>query len=632
MEMKKPKLLFIGVDGAMPSYIKEEIANGRLPGFARLIENGVFFEDCMTVYPSISPTCWNSIYTGAVPCVHGGTCEVVHLPGTNPWDLVTSYHSDNITAERFWETAAKKGYKSLIIGGCGSGPAKTDNVNQIGGGVSFTPDKRPGATYVSGVPQQYFHINTGAKKTTLVISDTKVNGAFFNNMDADLPQGKEIEPGVYEFQVMKGNNFFNPQEVEAFSWTIIKESDGVRVGADVDSARASNLIKPGEWTEPITRMLMTDDGCRVPFHFRARLDHMDAEKGEYVVYFPACKNLLKEVQHREHAEQILDIAEVHSVYAGMDGGFDEDKYFDVQAFYSSWRRQVIARNLQLDDYDVVFDYMGFVDSVNHYFRSEYESYDHVENKDLAKDDPKVARAHKIMERCYQLVDHHISWLMEHVVGEDTQVCILSDHGSVGYRDFFNQHVLLEEAGLITYTTDEYWEKVPFLQERVDWSKTKAYTVGCGNVYVNLIGREPCGIVKPEDYHKVVGEIIDALYKYGKDSDGFPVVAFAVPNDQAGFVGQGGPLSGDVVFGMSGAGKSGGYNGGVHAQQIPSARNATGGDIRSLCIMSGSKFKKGVSLTRPIDLTDVAPTMCYACGLPQPKDATGGVIFQAFEEE
>ncbi len=629
MEMKKPKLLFIGIDGAMPSYIKQEVEKGKLPGFARLMENGVFCEDCMTVYPSISPTCWNAIYTGAVPSVHGGTCEVVHLPGTNPWELVTSYHSDNILAEKFWETAAKKGFKSLIVNACSSGPAKTGNVNQIGGGVTTTPNKRPGETYVSGVPQQYFHINTGVEKLPLVITDTKVNGAFFNETEVSLPAGRELEPGVYEFPVTVTKKFYNPRELEAFSWIIIPQPDGVKVGADVESARAAKTVGQGQWTDPITRELMTDDGRSVPFHFRARLDRMDAEKGEYVVFFPACKNLYKEAQYKDYAEEILDIPEVHSVYAGFDGGFDEDKYFDVQAFGDSWREQVITRNLQLHDFDVVFDFMGYVDTVNHYFRCRYEGYNAVKEIDLdpVKDAAEIARAHAIMERCYQLVDRHVSWMLDHVVGEDTQVCIVSDHGSLGHRETLFQHDILEKAGLLTFISAKHF---PLEKDAVDWSKTKAYPVGCGGIYVNLEGREPCGIVKKEDYHQVVREIIDALHEYGRDRDGHPAIAFAVPNDQAGFVGQGGPLSGDVVYGMLG-GKAGGCCGGVHAQQIPSARNATGGDIRSLCIMHGSKFKKGVVLTRPMDITDVAPTMCYASGLPQPKDATGGVVFQALEE-
>ena len=41
--MKKPKLLLLGVDGAMPSYIKAKIAEGKLPDYKRLMEKGYGF-------------------------------------------------------------------------------------------------------------------------------------------------------------------------------------------------------------------------------------------------------------------------------------------------------------------------------------------------------------------------------------------------------------------------------------------------------------------------------------------------------------------------------------------------------------------------------------------------------------
>ena len=254
--MKKPKLLFIGIDGAMPSYIKAEIAKGKFPAFKRLMEKGVFFDDCMTVFPSVSPTCWNSIYTGAVPSAHGAVCESMHVPGTNPWEVITSYHSANTKAERFWETAARNGYKSLVLGGCSAGPAKTDNVDMVGGGVSYTPNKSASQTYVSGRPQQFMHINTGIDKATLVVTGAKVDGAFFNTTDVDLPKGKEIEPNVFEFEALKGNQFYNADEVEDYSWIVITTPNGVKVGADVESAKASETIGVGEWTKPITRELM----------------------------------------------------------------------------------------------------------------------------------------------------------------------------------------------------------------------------------------------------------------------------------------------------------------------------------------------------------------------------------------
>jgi predicted AlkP superfamily phosphohydrolase/phosphomutase len=156
-------------------------------------------------------------------------------------------------------------------------------------------------------------------------------------------------------------------------------------------------------------------------------------------------------------------------------------------------------------------------------------------------------------------------------------------------------------------------------------------VGCCFINVNLKGREPTGIVDPADYDQTVAEIITALQTYGRTEDGSAIaLSFAVEKEQAGFVGQGGEDCGDVVYGLAGC-KLGGFIGGVHAMQIPSARTETG-DIRSLCMIAGPRFKEGGSLSRPMDLTDIAPTLCYALNYPQPKDATGGIIFQAFREE
>lgn len=219
--------------------------------------------------------------------------------------------------------------------------------------------------------------------------------------------------------------------------------------------------------------------------------------------------------------------------------------------------------------------------------------------------------------------------MDNVADENTKIMIISDHGAVGSdRNRFNQCKYLEQAGLITYIDpdgDKSWRN-----QNVNWSKTKAYPVGCCHVNVNLKGREPTGIVEPEDYEKTVYEIIRALHKYAETDDGeINGLAFAVEKEQAGFIGHGGENCGDVVYGIIGS-RMGGSYGRVHAHQIPSARSKTG-DIRCLLMMSGKGFKKNTEISRPLDVTDFAPTLCYAMGYPQPKDATGGVVFQAFEE-
>jgi arylsulfatase A-like enzyme len=233
-----------------------------------------------------------------------------------------------------------------------------------------------------------------------------------------------------------------------------------------------------------------------------------------------------------------------------------------------------------------------------------------------------------MRKNYDLVDEHLGWLLDHATDENTTILLVSDHGSVGSNEKVNPWDIMERAGLMSYL--DHSESRMFLKSHVDWENSRVYPVGSCYINVNLKGREPCGIVDPEDYDKTVTEIITALQQYGRTEDGSTVsLAFAVEKEQAGFIGHGGENCGDVVYGLAG-GTMGGVIGGVHSQQIPSARSKTG-DIRSLCLFSGPNIRHGISLSRPADLTDLAPTLCYALEYPQPRDATGGVIFQVFED-
>jgi hypothetical protein len=45
---------------------------------------------------------------------------------------------------------------------------------------------------------------------------------------------------------------------------------------------------------------------------------------------------------------------------------------------------------------------------------------------------------------------------------------------------------------------------------VDWSRTRAYTMGLGGMYLNLQGRESCGIVPARDAEALKRELIERL--------------------------------------------------------------------------------------------------------------------------
>lgn len=652
--MKKPKILMFGIDGVAAHHIKSQVEKGNLPGFSRLMKNGVFFGDMMSVFPTISPTCWHSIYTGAVPKVHGAVCEMVHRPGDEPWQFGTSYSTKNVHADRIWDVVARSGGKSLLLSLLGGDADDHEKVTCIRGAAMYnlTPDRPAADVDISGVPQQYFSVRYVDDTPLYAHGAAMKSGGWkgFDNesarfyfkrtntskaQDADeIDLGdwkmftsndvKALGENAFEFKPITDVPRFTPDEVEDFTWTMVIDEKGLKIGGDMDAAQACKPMKTHEWSDCIQRRLKTKSGEYATFTFRAYCEEFDTENKVYGVYITAARNYLREIVPVSKAEAYMNIPEVDLICYG-DMATNGDKFIDSIAFSFSWRKQAIKYALENEDYDMIFDYFGTTDSVNHLEIAPYYDLVNVNVTNTTFYTPERARSD--YERVYRLVDEHLSWLIDNAADENTIIAVCADHGAIATTDDYFPMQFLKEAGLTVYTDyNEHWRNTG-----IDWSKTKAYCWGSCHVNVNLKGREPCGIVEPEDYDKVVNEIIVALHKYGATHAGTHKgqFAFAVPGDQAGFIGLGGENCGDVVFGLLG-GDIGGFFGDVHSVQIPSAKNKIS-DERPVFIMSGKNIKKNHVLTRPTDLTDIAPTVCHAAGFSQPKDATGGIVFAVFED-
>ena len=201
-------------------------------------------------------------------------------------------------------------------------------------------------------------------------------------------------------------------------------------------------------------------------------------------------------------------------------------------------------------------------------------------------------------------------------------------------DIVVAYAALEAAGLLVYKPTAR-EHAPSggarpAVRKVDWSRTAAWPVGSCHIFVIMKGRDPRGIVDPADYDKTVQRIIAALHQYTRDDErGIAPIAFALRREEAGMVGLGGPYCGDVVYGIAGS-RIGGHVGGIHSVQIPTAVTETG-SIKSLLLLSGPKFRAGAVIDRPVQLTDIAPTLCHALRYPQPQHAEEAVIRQALRE-
>jgi hypothetical protein len=70
------KLVLVVIDALKPAMLERAIAVGRAPALARIMQEGVYVDDCVAAFPSVTPVCAASITTGLGPDGH-------HIPSMN---------------------------------------------------------------------------------------------------------------------------------------------------------------------------------------------------------------------------------------------------------------------------------------------------------------------------------------------------------------------------------------------------------------------------------------------------------------------------------------------------------------------------------------------------------------------
>jgi predicted AlkP superfamily phosphohydrolase/phosphomutase len=131
----------------------------------------------------------------------------------------------------------------------------------------------------------------------------------------------------------------------------------------------------------------------------------------------------------------------------------------------------------------------------------------------AYDAAKAAQWAPAVDKTYARMDEIVGDAMKKL-GPGDVLIVLSDHGFATWRRSVNYNTWLVENGFMTLTGGEGKQadlEMLFGQgefwPNVDWSKTKAYAMGLGDIYINVKGREGKGSVAPgAEYEAVRGEI------------------------------------------------------------------------------------------------------------------------------
>jgi predicted AlkP superfamily phosphohydrolase/phosphomutase len=291
------------------------------------------------------------------------------------------------------------------------------------------------------------------------------------------------------------------------------------------------------------------------------------------------------------------------------------------------------------------------------------------------DPAEVERLGNVVEDFFKKVDASIGRLLE-AVDQETAVMVMSDHGFGPVYKFINFNTWLLKEGLLRLKNTpgtrlryllfqmgfnynvlghwvlklglgkqakqlgrakrEDWQRRVFLSlNDVDWSRSKVYSMGnFGQLYVNLKGREPCGIVSPgEEYEALIEDLSRRLQALQDPSTHEPVIEQVMRREQV-YAGPYASRSPDLMFftrhmqykamGLSD----------FSSNRVFDPVFGTSGHHRMqgilICYGPG-RFRQGAE-TEGARIQDLAPTILYLLGQAIPLEMDGQVLFGLFTDE
>jgi len=602
------KLVVIGFDAPVASKIYEYAMKGELPNIKKLIDEGVYAENCLVPYPTITPPNWTTIVTGAWIGTHGITCFSLHKPGMPLDKTYPAFDSRDCLAEYIWQVAEREGKKTIVVNWPSSWPPTFKNGVQIGGAGLAVNEWRPGPKVFSIADAQLFTTQDLPLATRVDLRSAR-EWRGIDSLEGKLEAELKLEYPRAKYRVLEPKQWY----------LLMEEAEGevrIIISPVKDISKAYTILRVGEWSDIIVDTFSTEKGP-IKGAFRFKLLKASLNTREISLFMtPICAMDPKELPSypeeigREVLENVKELPlPAHGIYDALSlGWIDVNTWLEAIEMEHKWLASTVTYLMKRVDWSMVFLHAHCPDWAYHAFMRKLEFSEPEEEKLYRKAELEF----------YKSLDRMVGKILREVNLNETIVILVSDHGakpSLYERPSILK--ILAEAGLADYREEN--GKIV-----INWERTKAVPQRAAYIYVNLKGRDPHGIVDPKDYDKVRDEVIKALYDYTDPKTGIKPIVLAIKKEDARIIGLYGDRVGDIVYALDPRFR------GEHGSFLPTAE-LKGRSLKGLLIMAGPGIKKGYLMKRTCWLTDIVPTVCYLMELPVPRNAEGAILYQALED-
>lgn len=676
--------MVIGLDGMDPDLTKRFVEEGKMPNVKRLIEQGAQRENLhlLGAMPTITPAQWTTLATGAYPETHGIT-DFWNQDHDELDTIVYSLDSRLCQAEQIWNVLAEHGKKTLVFHWPGSSwppSSESENLFVVDGtqpaAVNYSTANTDGEKIIVASKTQekllYYPANkadTGADcviehleiETQEELAQQKMNqeksgdggGQFLlnryklkkvKNLFLDFGEGATgldtIPYDLVESPIRQADGWLNaPATAKEF---FIIASNGLTrrpcliLANDNGEYDMIAIYKSKQDSEPLAVMkekemalnvldIVNVDGENILSNRSFKVLEIAPDGSKVRLYMGTAfdvncderfspKSLFKELT----AE--VGCVPAFSQLGGSNIEFCQELLNPFWEINARWQSQAINAAIKKYDLDAVFSHTHFIDHQAHQY------FNYACQKPGA---PAEILYQELIEKVYRFADEYIGSYL-HLLDEGWTLFVVSDHGiQIHYEELplmgdgmgCNIRVM-EQLGYTVLKKDADGNEI----REIDWDKTRAVQTRSSYIWINLKGRQPNGIVAPEDKYALEEQIISDLYNYRHPISGKRTVAIALRNQDAAVLGLSGEETGDIIF----MNKEGCCR--EHGESLSTYKGYFGTCISPIFLAAGQGLINEPKVKRVIRQVDLAPTIAELMKVPVPAQCEGAPVYQILTKE
>jgi predicted AlkP superfamily phosphohydrolase/phosphomutase len=516
------RVVIVGMDGMDPGLATKFMREGRMPNFEKLAERGVF-RALDTSHPSMSPVAWSTFATGTDPSHHG------------IFDFLTR---DPCTYAPMLSSTDIRQAKRVVNIGRYVVPLEKPKIKLLQRGMAFWKflGDRHIFSIIQRVPITFPPIKfRGLLLSGMCVPDLRGSQGTFSFFSTENADGKAAFTGGEQTVLRRGkdgrirsrivgpdNSMSKDGGRMTLPFTLVPEAGGARL--DIDDGPSIDLAV-GRYSEWVTLTFKAGLGVKVSgivrFHLvsvepEIRLYmtpiHIDPEKPAMPISHPQVYSVYLAKKLGSFAT--LGLAE--DTWALNERVIDEQAFLDQALAFCDERERMLFDALDRVKKGLVTTVFDTTDRVQHMF---YRYLDPTHPANRGKETTRHADA---IAKVYERMDAILGKVLARTDDASTVVMVISDHGFTNFRRGVNLNAWLRDHGYLALkdgaTTSGDWF------ENVDWSRTRAFSLGLTGLFINRKGREQSGIVEEgAEYDALVEEIARKLERLVDPVDGTPAI-------------------------------------------------------------------------------------------------------------